>query len=91
MIQVEKYIITCGGIILMLLAYILINTEIGDEEKVYSELKNIEGVVEAHVVYGVYDMVVKVQAKDMDDLRSIVESIRKKSGLRSTLTLIVTK
>jgi len=75
----------------MLLAYILINTEIGDEEKVYSELKNIEGVVEAHVVYGVYDMVVKVQAKDMDDLRSIVESIRKKSGLRSTLTLIVTK
>ena len=80
-----------GVITLMLLAYILINTEIGDEEKVYSDLKSTEGVVEVHIVYGVYDMVVKVEAKDMDNLRSIVENIRKKSGLRSTLTLIVTK
>jgi len=75
----------------MLLAYILINTEIGDEEKVYEALKEIEGVIEVHIVYGVYDIVAKVQAEDTDGLRGIVERIRKKSGLRSTLTLIVTK
>ena len=75
----------------MLLAYILINTEIGDEEKVYTALKETEGVLEAHIVYGVYDIVAKVQAEDTDGLRGIVEKIRKKSGLRSTLTLIVTR
>ncbi|AGK60577.1 transcriptional regulator, AsnC family [Archaeoglobus sulfaticallidus PM70-1] len=75
----------------MLLAYILINTEIGDEEKVYDALMNMNGVMEVHIVYGVYDIVVKAQAEDTDTLRKIVENIRKKAGLRSTLTLIVTK
>jgi DNA-binding Lrp family transcriptional regulator len=75
----------------MLLAYILINTEIGDEEKVYNALTNMEGVVETHIVYGVYDIVAKVRAEDTEKLRTIVENIRKKAGLRSTLTLIVTK
>ncbi|RLI81326.1 Lrp/AsnC family transcriptional regulator [Archaeoglobales archaeon] len=75
----------------MLLAYILINTEIGDEEKVYDALKETEGVLEAHIVYGVYDIVAKLQAEDTNGLRMIVERIRKKAGLRSTLTLIVTK
>jgi DNA-binding Lrp family transcriptional regulator len=75
----------------MLLAYILINTEIGDEEKVYNALKETDGVLEVHIVYGVYDIVAKLQAEDTDGLRGIVEKIRKKAGLRSTLTLIVTK
>jgi DNA-binding Lrp family transcriptional regulator len=75
----------------MLLAYILINTEIGDEERVYDALNRTDGVIEAHIVYGVYDIVAKIQAEDTDELRSVVEKIRKKSGLRSTLTLIVTK
>ncbi len=75
----------------MLLAYILINTEIGDEEKVYNALKETEGVIETHIVYGVYDIVAKLQADDTDGLREVVEKIRKKAGLRSTLTLIVTK
>ncbi len=75
----------------MLLAYILINTEIGDEEKVYHALKETDGVLEVHIVYGVYDIVAKLQAEDTDGLRGIVEKIRKKAGLRSTLTLIVTK
>jgi len=75
----------------MLMAYILINTEIGDEEKVYEALQNMEGVVEAHIVYGVYDIVAKIHAENTDELRNVVENIRKKAGLRSTLTLIVTK
>jgi DNA-binding Lrp family transcriptional regulator len=75
----------------MILAYILINTEIGDEDKVFDALKDMDGVVETHIVYGVYDIVAKVQADDTEGLRKIVEFIRKKAGLRSTLTLIVTK
>ncbi|RLI76008.1 Lrp/AsnC family transcriptional regulator [Archaeoglobales archaeon] len=74
-----------------MIAYILINTEVGDEEKVYEVLLNMKGVLEAHIVYGVYDIIAKVQSESMDGLREVVSEIRKKAGLKSTLTLIVTR
>ena len=36
-------------------AFVLINTEIGSEEEVATELRKLENVREAYVVYGVYD------------------------------------
>ncbi len=42
-------------------AFVLINTEIGAEEEVVNELKKIPYIKEAHVVYGVYDIVAKVE------------------------------
>ncbi|WP_202319028.1 Lrp/AsnC ligand binding domain-containing protein [Archaeoglobus neptunius] len=75
----------------MLYAYVLINTEVGDEEKIHEDMMRIEGIEEVHIVYGVYDIIGKIKAKDMDELKIILERIRRMSGLRSTLTLIVTK
>ncbi len=74
----------------MATAIVLINTDIGAEEEVLSELDRIEGVTEAYVVYGVYDIVVKVQAPSMDRLKEIVTTrIRRLPKVRSTLTMIV--
>ncbi len=74
----------------MATAIVLINTDIGAEEEVLSELDRIEGVTEAYVVYGVYDIVVKVQAPSMDKLKEIVTTrIRRLPKVRSTLTMIV--
>lgn len=72
----------------MTTAYVLINTDTGQEYSVYDELKVLGGVVEANIVYGVYDIVVKVKTEDNDKLRKLVEYIRKVKGIRSTLTLI---
>jgi len=47
------------------LAFVLINTEIGAEESVVATLKNIEEVKEAYLAYGVYDIVAKIEARDM--------------------------
>ncbi len=74
----------------MATAIVLINTDIGAEEEVLGELDRIEGVTEAYVVYGVYDIVVKVQAPSMDKLKEIVTTrIRRLPKVRSTLTMIV--
>ena len=46
----------------MPLAFVMVNTDIGSENEVLEDLKNIDAVNEAYVVYGVYDVVAKVSA-----------------------------
>lgn len=71
-------------------AIVLVNTDIGSEDEVLNLLSNIEGVTEAYVVYGVYDIVVKVNAPTTEELKDIISNkIRKISKVRSTLTMIV--
>ncbi len=72
------------------MAFVLINAEIGSEEEVLKELKKVEGVVEAFVVYGVYDVVAKIRADTMDKLKDVVTwHVRRLNKVRSTLTMIV--
>jgi DNA-binding Lrp family transcriptional regulator len=74
----------------MPVAFVLINTEIGSEGEVLSELKRVEGVEEAYSVYGVYDIVAKVRAETMEKLKDIITwRIRRINKVRSTLTMIV--
>jgi len=74
----------------MPMAFVLINAEIGSEEEVLKELKKVEGVVEAYVVYGVYDVVAKIKADTMDRLKDVVTwHVRRLNKVRSTLTMIV--
>lgn len=74
----------------MPIAFALINTEIGSEDEVLKELKKVEAVEEAYVVYGVYDIVAKIRADTMEKLKEIVTwSVRRLDKVRSTLTMIV--
>jgi DNA-binding Lrp family transcriptional regulator len=74
----------------MPLAFVLINAEIGSEDEVVGELRKIANVKESYVVYGVYDLVAKVEAESMDKLKEIVTwKIRRLDKVRSTLTMIV--
>ena len=74
----------------MPIAFVLINAEIGAEEDVLGQLKKVEGVQEAYTVYGVYDIIAKIEAATMDKLKEIVTlNIRRLNKVRSTLTMIV--
>lgn len=74
----------------MPMAFVLINAEIGSEEEVLKELNKVEGVIEAYVVYGVYDVVAKIRADTMDRLKDVVTwHVRRLNKVRSTLTMIV--
>lgn len=70
-------------------AYVLINCEIGSEEKVIEELKAIDGVKEVHGTFGAYDILAKVESDQVETLReTITWKIRKIAKIRSTLTLM---
>ena len=73
-------------------AYVLINCEIGSEEKVISELKSVSGVKEVHGTFGAYDVIVEVHAENQIDFDELVSmKIRRLARVVSTMTLNVVK
>ncbi len=74
----------------MPMAYVLINTEPKYMENVVSTLEKLDSVVEIFPVYGVYDVVAKVQADTMEKLKDIVTwKVRSLDQVRSTITMLV--
>jgi DNA-binding Lrp family transcriptional regulator len=70
-------------------AFVLINVESGCEDEMLRELKKIEGVEEAYFAYGVYDLITKIKADTMENLKDLVtRQVRTLNKVRSTLTLI---
>jgi len=68
----------------------MINAKIDAMEKVLKALAKVEGVKEAYSLYGVYDVIVKVEADSMDKINDLVSyKIRRVDGVNSTLTMIV--
>jgi DNA-binding Lrp family transcriptional regulator len=71
-------------------AFVLINADLGAEEELVADLKKITNVTEVYVVYGVYDLISKVEADTMEKVKeTITWHIRRLEKVRSTLTMIV--
>jgi len=71
-------------------AILLINVETGHESEVLNTIKDVEGVVEAYAVYGVYDIVAKIKASSMDKLKEVISwQVRRLNNVRSTTTMLV--
>jgi DNA-binding Lrp family transcriptional regulator len=68
--------------------YMLINTQAGKERDVVKEAKKFPGVTEAKVVYGEYDVIVRIELNDFSILSETVTLIRRISGIIKTVTLI---
>ena len=74
----------------MALAYILISSELGKEDELVEKLRAVHEVREAHMTYGVYDIIAKVEAENQQVLKDAVfTKIRKMDEIRTTLTMIV--
>ena len=73
----------------MATAYVLINSELGSEEEIIKQLKELEGVTEVHGTFGAYDILSKIESSSVESLReTITWKIRKIDKIRSTLTLM---
>jgi len=76
-------------------AYVLINSDLGSDETIISEAKNIlsdqsEIQYEIQGVYGVFDVVLKIISEDAANLRSVITNkIRRIPQVQSTLTMMV--
>ena len=71
-------------------AFMLINVETGSEDDILSQLKQMEFVEEAYVSYGGYDLIMRVKADRMTELKEkVTNRIRSLDKVRSTITLIM--
>jgi DNA-binding Lrp family transcriptional regulator len=74
----------------MIKALVLVNTELNSQENVLETLKTVEGVEEAHALFGVYDLLVKVKTPSIDKFKNVTKpQIKKASGVTNLLTLIL--
>jgi DNA-binding Lrp family transcriptional regulator len=73
-------------------AIVLANSEVGKETDIIDALARFREVEEAYLVYGVYDIVAKVNSDTMEGLESVItQRVRQIPAIRSTLTLIVSR
>ncbi len=70
-------------------AFVLITTEIGALEQVLQDLKNIDNVIETHLLYGVYDIIAIVKADTMRQIKEVISwRIRRINHILTSQTLI---
>ncbi len=68
----------------------LINSTLGAEDEVLKGLKDIKEVREAHMVFGVYDIIARIETDTMQELEDIISrKIRRLDKTRGTITMIV--
>ena len=76
-------------------AYILLNIKPESELEVIKQIKDTmkngdESVrYEIQGVYGVYDIVVKIESESMDDVKNVLAKIRRIDKISSTITMLV--
>ncbi len=68
-------------------AYILIQTEVGKAAAVATAISELEGVAQAEDVTGPYDVIVRAEAKNVDELgKLVVARVQSIDGITRTLT-----
>jgi DNA-binding Lrp family transcriptional regulator len=71
-------------------AYVLFNVESNSEDQVLKDVRAVDGVQEAYVVYGVYDLAARIEAASMAELKELVSRrLRRITNVKTTLTLIL--
>ena len=71
----------------MVQAYILIQTEVGKAAAVASEIATLPGVTNAEDVTGPYDVIVRAEAENVDELgKLVVAKVQAVDGITRTLT-----
>ncbi len=74
----------------MALAYILINVKNGQDSRVAAELVKYQQVDEIHLLYGMYNIIIKVKAKDLNALHDFTDKeLSNIKDISTTATLVV--
>ena len=74
----------------MNIAYVLVQSVIGHEMEVLSDLLKIDFIKEAKSTFGYYDILVKIEASSEKEIEKIItKKIRKVKNVNTTTTLSV--
>jgi len=69
--------------------FILLNCDLGAEEYIVDELKQMQIVSNAYLTFGAYDVIAEIQTENQDEFEKAIAVIRKLSRVVSTMTLNV--
>ena len=73
----------------MVSAVVLVNTYVGEENRVLEGIKRLPQVEDAHVLWGVYDLMVRIKTNNVGALRETASNLRDLSGVSNVLTLMI--
>ena len=73
----------------MLKGFILLNCDLGAEEYIVDELKQMQEVSNVYLILGAYDVIVEIQTENQEAFTKVNATIRKLSRIISTMTLNV--
>ncbi len=74
----------------MHIGYVLLNCDLGAEEYIVEELRQIPEIKNAYLTFGAYDVIAEIHANSQEDFEKTVSSkIRKLARVVSTMTLNV--
>tara|TARA_B100000963_G_scaffold73806_1_gene61869 strand:- start:290 stop:526 length:237 start_codon:yes stop_codon:yes gene_type:complete len=72
----------------MAVGYVLVNVTPGMEIEAYNSIKSMKNVDDLTVLFGDYDLIVKLVADDLASIaKTVVETIRPVEGVINTKTL----
>ena len=70
-------------------AFVLLNTELGMESKIVEALNGVEEITNIHSLYGIYDLIIEMEAETMDRIKEVVfNKVRRLENVKSTITLL---
>jgi DNA-binding Lrp family transcriptional regulator len=69
-------------------AYVVATVKRGTEHEAAQKIRRIKEVTEALVTYGLYDVVIRIEAESLGHLDKIVTDIRKMTEIKQTSTLV---
>ncbi|MBD3228588.1 MAG: hypothetical protein GF329_10410 [Candidatus Lokiarchaeota archaeon] len=72
-----------------IIAYLMMNVETGKEYDVINRIREMKkNVVESYIVYGAWDIIIKIKTDSMPALNSLVLKIRRSESIKRSMTLI---
>ena len=76
----------------MAIGFALLSISPLHEKEVYESLNNMTEITEVHPLFGEYDILVKIECSDIDEIGEVViKKIRSLKGIVDSKTLIGTK
>jgi len=69
-------------------AYFMAIVKKGTEHEVAEKLRKLGGVADALVTYGLYDIVVRIEAQNLGQLDALITEMRKIEEILQTTTLV---
>jgi len=69
-------------------AYFMAIVKRGTEHEVAEKLRNIDGVTDVLVTYGMWDIVARIETENLSKLDTIITDMRKISEITQTSTLV---